>query len=58
MSVEQEHTDKEDGFAEVVTLGKNDPLRLSSGETLSPFKIALSVKFFRAVSKKAERAFL
>ncbi len=40
MSVEQENTDKDDGFAEVVTLGENDPLRLSSGETLSPFNVA------------------
>ncbi len=30
----------EDGFAEVVTLGENDPLRLTSGEILSPIKVA------------------
>ncbi len=30
----------DDGFAEVVLLGKDDPLRLSSGEELSPFSVA------------------
>jgi len=30
----------DDGFAEVVTLGEDNPLCLSSGETLSPFKVA------------------
>ena len=32
--------DEDDGFSEVVTLGNDDPLRLSSGEILSPFKVA------------------
>jgi len=30
----------ENGFAEVVTLGENEPLRLTSGEILSPIKVA------------------
>lgn len=30
----------DDGYAEVVTLGQDEPLRLSSGETLSPFNVA------------------
>lgn len=40
MSVIDETRSEEDGFAEVVTLGVNDPLCLSSGETLSPFNVA------------------
>ena len=35
-----EHNIEEDGFAEVVKLGEDDPLQLSSGETLSPFNVA------------------
>ena len=39
MTVETENVG-EDGFAEVVTLGENDSLRLTSGEILSPIKVA------------------
>lgn len=40
MTVDKEKNEKDDGFAEVITLGENDPLLLSSGETLSPFNVA------------------
>ena len=40
MTQEKEKIEQGDGFAEVVSLGENDPLQLSSGETLSPFKVA------------------
>jgi len=37
---EKEKNAKDDGFVEEVTLGEIHPLQLSSGGTLSPFKIA------------------
>lgn len=37
---EKEKNSKDDGFVEEVTLGEIHPLQLSSGGTLSPFKIA------------------
>ena len=40
MNETDEHNIEEDGFAEVVKLGEDDPLQLSSGETLSPFNVA------------------
>ncbi|MCC3861610.1 homoserine O-acetyltransferase MetX [Pseudemcibacter aquimaris] len=40
MTEEIENIDQDDGYAEVVTLGQNEPLLLSSGVTLSPFKVA------------------
>jgi homoserine O-acetyltransferase/O-succinyltransferase len=40
MTEETDINVNDDGFAEVVTLGINNPLCLSSGETLSPFKVA------------------
>ena len=40
MSVKDETITEDNGFAEVVTLGEENPLCLSSGETLSPFNIA------------------
>ncbi|MDG1439113.1 MAG: homoserine O-acetyltransferase [Emcibacteraceae bacterium] len=40
MNVIDEIRSEEDGFAEVITLVENDPLCLSSGETLSPFNVA------------------
>lgn len=40
MTMKTDETEQDDGFAEVVTLGKDNPLRLSSGETLSPFNVA------------------
>ncbi|HRW28579.1 MAG TPA: hypothetical protein P5227_01210, partial [Emcibacteraceae bacterium] len=40
MDTEKQQIQVDEGFAEVVTLGENDPLLLSSGEFLSPFKVA------------------
>ena len=40
MDTKEQYIKANEGFAEVVTLGENDPLLLSSGETLSPFKVA------------------
>lgn len=40
MGIDNENTGVDDGFSEIVTLGSDDPLRLSSGETLSPFSVA------------------
>ena len=40
MTIENKKLEDNDGFSEVVTLGNEEPLRLSSGETLSPFNVA------------------
>ncbi|MEZ5757546.1 MAG: homoserine O-acetyltransferase [Emcibacteraceae bacterium] len=40
MDTEKQQIPVDEGFAEVVTLGEKDPLLLSSGEVLSPFKVA------------------
>ncbi|MBL4602644.1 MAG: homoserine O-acetyltransferase [Emcibacteraceae bacterium] len=40
MTVEKNKIEMDDGFSEVVTLGIDDPLCLTSGECLSSFKIA------------------
>ncbi len=37
---EKEKDSQNNGFAEEVILGENDPLQLSSGDILSPFKVA------------------
>lgn len=40
MAIEESTELDDDGFAEVVTFGLDEPLRLSSGETLSPVNVA------------------
>jgi len=40
MTVRKDTLEEEDGVSEVVTLGENAPLYLSSGETLSSFSVA------------------
>lgn len=40
MSEKHEAKEFDDGFAETITLGKDEPLQLSSGEILSPFNVA------------------
>jgi len=56
MTAEIEKVEEDDGFTEVVSLGSDDPLRLSSGESLSPFNVAY--KCWGSLNKDKSNAIL